>query len=375
MNERNSQFGAPIPVLMGPTGSGKTAAAVALARDFPLTAIPADLRQVMRGMEIGSAQPSADELSVLPHKLLGACDPKCDLTVHGWREMALGAIAEVVSEGRIPIIVGGSGLCVKSLAGGMEYDAPAAPVLRPPLEAWVKGAGAAAVAPLVYKLIEGLIKPESFFNPHRITRAIERYCYLHRSEIASPLGGIAPPDVAAAAERQVVEWNSYANTIDREARPSGRVNADDNGSAENESNSGRALKGALPGTRLVGTIEYKIFALLPDRAWLAERIHTRAKQMFESGFIEEVRALLAAGVPRDARALLGHGYPEAIAVIDGKTSAAAAIERTAVITRQYAKRQVTWLRHQLNDVTFLPVGPDCPPEEAVGQIREWLLQH
>ncbi len=334
----------PVPVLMGPTGSGKTAAAIALARVFPLAAICADLRQTMRGMAIGSAQPSKEEVEILPHRLCGILDPAADITVEDWRKMAVAEIRDVLSEGKIPLVLGGSGLAVKALMEGGEFDAPPAPVLRKALNAAYRDGGLEKLSAAFGPMISGLLKETEAKNPHRVIRAIERFAWAARGGGAPEFAEIETAEIKVAWISQLDEWKRKAAT---ESGPD----------AANGENCG---------------FEFKIFALYPDRKWLAKRILNRARIMFQNGLLEEVKALLASGVSRDARALKGHGYPEAIAVLDGTMSMEEAIVKTASITRRYAKRQITWLKHQFRDVTFLPVGGDIQPEDAVKPVAGFL---
>ena len=340
----------PIPVLMGPTGSGKTAAAVRLAREFPLTAIVADLRQIMRGMPIGSAQPAAGELAALPHKLCGAFDPARNITVEDWRRLALAAIHETLAENRIPLVLGGSGLAVKALVSRTDFDAPPAPVLRSELVKIHGESGLDALLEIADGFAGGLPAECERKNPHRVIRTVERLAWRRRADgVPGNLDGA----LLAAWTSQLDAWNEANAATDRIDAVAGRAN----------------------GFGAGFEFQYRIFALLPEREWLAGRILARAKFMFLNGLLGEVRELLESGVPRDARALRGHGYPEALAVLDGEMSVKDAIEKTALVTRRYAKRQMTWLRHQFPDVAFLPVGASAPPETASLPVAEFLSEN
>jgi len=341
---RTSPTVAQIPVLMGPTGSGKTAVAVQIARRFPLTAIVADLRQVMRGMEIGAAQPTPAELAILPHRLSGVLDPSQDITVNDWRRLAQDAIRETLADGRIPLLLGGSGMCVGALVRGERYDAPPAPILRRTLIEWVGRDGLKQVAELAAPLVKDLMRIDEFSNRQRVIRAVERYAFLSRESAPPP--DTLPDDVRAGWSRQCKSWAALINVADDSAEISTSSPQFD--------------------------FAYKIFALLPDRDWLRARIEARARAMFERGLLDEVRALLDSGMSREARALRGHGYPEALAVLDERMSVEDAIERTTLNTARYAKRQITWIRHQFADVTWIEVDANRPPETAGGAIEEWI---
>lgn len=314
-----------VPVLMGPTGSGKTAIAVEIARQYPITAIVADLRQVMRGMEIGSAQPTADELAILPHKLSGILDPSRDITVNDWRRLALTAISETFAENRIPIILGGSGMCIKALISGEKYDALPAPILRPALNDWVSRAGLKTVVDIVEPIIAGVIRIDEYTNRQRVVRGIERFAF-KTSENDPPIQ--LPTPVRDAWQAQCEKWNVTDNTAELSTEI----------------------------TQFENQYKYRVFTLLPNRVWLRKRIEERARLMFETGLLKEVQELLESGVAQDARALKGHGYPEAIAVLSGKMTIDEAVERTTINTVRYAKRQITWIKHQLNDVNWIEVG-------------------
>ncbi len=340
-----------VPVLMGPTGSGKTTIAVEVARQFPITAIVADLRQVMGGMEIGSAQPTADELSVLPHKLNGILDPMQDITVNDWRRLALEAIQETLDEGRIPLILGGSGMCIKALITGEKYDAPPAPILRKAINEWIANDGLKAVVETIEPLIAEIVRIDEFTNRQRVIRGVERYAFKTRE-------GETPDDIPVLVKKawtaQCEQWNETSETLD-ESTDCDRASVGDTTLIDNIGYSATRLHDSrsMTGEK---HYRYSIFALHPNRDWLRTRIAARARDMFEIGLLDEVRALMDAGIPSEARALKGHGYPEAIAVLNGKMTIEEAIERTTLNTARYAKRQITWIKHQMTDVTWIKVG-------------------
>ena len=269
-------------VLTGPTASGKTAAALELAEEFPIEVVSADSRQVYRGMDVGTAKPTPSERVRLPHHLVDIIEPQETYSAHRFVQDAQRARDEVIRRGGLPLVVGGTGFYIKalteaSLLAGVPPDAE----LRRELAALQAREG-----------VEGLAARLSLSDPDR------------------------------------------AATIDR-ANPRRLVRAIE--VAEH-----RGAKGHAPAPRAS-----VIFGIDLSTDVLAARIERRVHDMYANGLVEETRALLDRGVPPDAPALTGVGYREAAAAIAGRITLAEAQEQTVSRTRQYARRQHTWFRHQL----------------------------
>ena len=282
-----------VPVLCGPTASGKTYAALRLARAAPIEVISADSRQLYRGFDIGTAKPDAAERAAVPHHGIDVLHPAERASAAWWAERATGWIEDVLARGRIPLVVGGTGLYLRALFGVMFTEPPMDPDRRRALEV--------ELAPLdtaeLRRRVERLDPDRAHLGRSQLLRAIEialltgrRLSDLHRERATMP------------------RWRARYLVVD-------------------------------PGASLSATIA----------------VRTRA--MFAAGWREEVRRLMVS-VPSDAPAWNASGYRVIRALEQGELSPEAAMERVIIETRQYAKRQRTWFRHQLldGDVTRLDAG-------------------
>ena len=281
---RPSAVPPPIIGIIGPTASGKTDLALALAQRLPVEVLVADSRQVYRGMDVGTAKPDATARAVVPHHLLDLVDPDEGFTVADWLERARRLLPDVASRGRLPMVVGGTGLYVEALLQGHDYVSQGwSPELRADLTRRLEVEG---LEPLVAEL--EALDPSTAArvdrrNPRRVLRALER----------SIAGGGGPPPVAAPFAGRVV---------------------------------------------LIG--------LSRPRQELYRRIDRRAHELFDRGLVEEVATLLARGYGPELRPMTGHGYREAAGILAGEWTREEAIAVTATRTRQYAKRQLTWFRRE-----------------------------
>ncbi len=273
----------PILGVVGPTASGKTDLALALAQRLPVEILVADSRQAVRGMDVGTAKPDAAARATVRHHLLDLVDPDQPFSVAEWVDAARTAVADIVVRGRLPMLVGGTGLYVEALLHGHDYAVQAwSPQIRVTLADRLDVEGLEPIADELTTLDPVTAARTDLHNPRRVLRALER-----------ALGGGAAP--------RADPW-------------AGRV-------------------------ALVG--------LSRPRDVLVGRIDERARWLFErGGLLDEVRGLLDAGYTPDLRPMSGHGYGEAAAHLAGTLTLDEAIERTARRTRQYAKRQVTWFRRE-----------------------------
>ncbi|MGQ0607321.1 MAG: tRNA (adenosine(37)-N6)-dimethylallyltransferase MiaA [Chloroflexota bacterium] len=272
----------PIIGIVGPTASGKTDLALALARTWPVEILVADSRQVYRGMNIGTAKPAAAERAVARHHLLDLVDPDQPFTVAQWVERARALLPEVAERGRISMLVGGTGLYVAALLDGHDYASqPWSPDLRDRLAGELEAEGLDGLASRLGRLDPDVAGRTDLRNPRRVLRALER---------AEARGGGA-----------TVASRPYE----------GRV--------------------ALLGVSWPRDVLYR-------------RINERARRFFDAGLLDEVRGLMEAGYAPSLRAMTGHGYAEAVRHLAGEWSLERAVEETARRTRQSAKRQLTWFR-------------------------------
>jgi tRNA dimethylallyltransferase len=288
-------------LLMGPTASGKTALACTLAERFPLDLVSVDSALVYRGLDIGSAKPDAATLARHPHRLIDIREPNDPYSAGEFRTDALREMATITAAGRVPLLVGGTGLYFRALMRGFSELPPSDPARRAQLQAELERDGLAA---------------------------------LHaRLAAADPL----------AAER------IRASDTQRVLR-----------ALEVIALTGRPLSEQQQGREQPPPYRLLRLALVPaDRAPLHARIAARFDAMLAEGLIDEVQALRAQpGVHADLPALRAVGYRQVWQYLDGEFSRAELRERGIFATRQLAKRQITMLRAELDARWFDPERED-----------------
>ncbi len=287
--------------LMGPTASGKTALACALSDRFAVELVSVDSALVYRGMDIGTAKPDAPMLARYPHRLIDIRDPAEPYSAADFRHDATAAMHDITSRGRVPLLVGGTGLYFRALQQGLSQLPEADPAIRERLTAEAATVGWPALHARLQQLDATAAARIGPNDAQRIQRALEVIELTGRPLSEQQRGGSS----------QRFPW--------------------------------RVLK----------------LALLPaDRAPLHERIAQRFDAMLAAGFLDEVRALRARGdLHADLPAIRAVGYRQAWEYLDGQTNAAEFRDRGVFATRQLAKRQITWLRSELDARVFDPDGP------------------
>lgn len=292
----------PAIFLMGPTATGKTALACALAERFPLELVSVDSALVYRGLDIGAAKPDAATLQRYPHALIDIRDPAEPYSAAMFRDDALRAMQAITARGKVPLLVGGTGLYFRALERGLSEMPVADQVLRARLQAEAERAGWPALHARLARLdsvAAARIRPN---DAQRIQRALE----------AIELSGQSLTELHARAKQSSrIPW--------------------------------RVLK----------------LALVPaERTLLRERIAARFDAMLAAGFLGEVERLRARGdLSVDLPALRAVGYRQAWEHLDGMYSADAFRQRAIDATRQLAKRQTTWLRGELDARVLDPDRP------------------
>ncbi|HYL90152.1 MAG TPA: tRNA (adenosine(37)-N6)-dimethylallyltransferase MiaA [Burkholderiales bacterium] len=273
--------------LLGPTASGKSQMAMALAERVPLEIVSMDSVQVYRGLDIGTAKPSAAERSRVPHHLIDVIDPDQSYSTGRWRTDAIRCVGEILSRGNVPLIVGGTMLYYRALVGGLDALPQADPEIRAAINAEARDKGWASLHAELAKVDPAAARRIPVRDAQRIQRALEVW-RLTGKPMSSLQGG-----------------------------------------------SSAGLPFAL-----------KAFALMPpEREALAERIAARFDAMLAAGLVDEVRRLrsrykLSAALP-SMRAV---GYRQVWQNLEGEIDAGAMRNQAVAATRQLAKRQLTWLR-------------------------------
>lgn len=295
---------------MGPTASGKTAAALAIAKEIPVEIISVDSALVYRGMDIGTAKPSAEELASAPHHLIDIIDPLDAYSVAQFREDAIRLVAEILARGRLPLLVGGTMMYFKGLNDGLD-DLPTADAdVRARLDAEaarIGWPGMHAKLRDVDPVTADRLAPN---DAQRINRALEIHA----------LSGKPMSALLARREKQELPFD------------------------------------LVP------------FALEPsDRAVLHERIALRFDQMLgkrdDTGIVAEVAGLRARGdLNPNLPSMRCVGYRQAWEYLDGTIDRAQLRETGIIATRQLAKRQLTWLRSMPERIVIDCLGPDPAPQ-------------
>jgi len=289
--------------LAGPTASGKTAAALAIAHELPVEIISVDSALVYRGMDIGTAKPSAQELAAVPHHLINIRDPLQAYSAAEFCTDARRLIDGITARGKLALLVGGTMLYFKALAEGLDDMPRADPVLRAEIEARAQALGWPALhaeLALLDPVTAARLNPA---DSQRIQRALE-VCRLSGQPMSS-----------LHATKKVAETS--INT-----RAKGQIDTQ-----------------AQPDQRLLISLEPT------DRAWLHARIAQRFDAMLAAGLLDEVRTLRAPGdLHPDLPSMRCVGYRQAWEALDGQWPLAELRDRCVFATRQLAKRQITWLR-------------------------------
>jgi tRNA dimethylallyltransferase len=285
-----------IVILLGPTGVGKSRTAVTLALRFGGEIINGDSIQVYRGFDIGTDKPTAGDRRGIPHHLIDSVDPGTQFTAADFVREALGAAADIAGRGRLPFVVGGTGLYLKALVEGLFPGPGRHPALRAELEAEARAKGLEALFRELQQADPSYARTIRSRDRIRIIRALEVY-RLTGKPLSEHFRETVPP---------------------------------------------------AKGANIVKT------GLGLEREALHRRIEERVDRMFERGLVEEVRGLLEKGMAEDAPPFRALGYRHVLSLLRGEISEDEARARTKKDTRQYAKRQLTWFRKMPGVAWFSP---------------------
>jgi tRNA dimethylallyltransferase len=298
--------GASVPVIVGPTAIGKTAVALALADHWPLEVVSADSRQIYRRLDIGTAKPSAREQGRVRHHGVDIVEPGARYSAGRFARDASIWIDDIRARRQLPVVVGGTGLYVRALAEGLFLEPEMDRERRASLEAWVAGFDNRDLIRWATRLDAGFRGG----GRQRATRAIE---------------------VALLTGRPLSHWQAVARTA--------------------------------------GSVTPWYVVLTAPRPVLHQRIARRADEMVRRGVIEESAAVLAEGHAPGAPGLDGVGIREAVDYLMGRRTRDSVGEAIAASTRQYAKRQETWFRHQITGEKLM-LDATRPPERLAAEIAE-----
>jgi tRNA dimethylallyltransferase len=296
--------GDKVPVLVGPTAVGKTAVALALAAHWPLEIISADSRQVYRRLDIGTAKPTRKERARVPHHGVDVVEPGTRYSAGHFARDGVRWLGEIRSRSNLPVVVGGTGLYVRALAEGLFAEPTLDAGKRRSLDAWT-------------------------------------------------------------ARLEAIELLRWAARLDPGFRGGGRQRAAR--AIEVALLSGRPLSYWQQAARARGALQPWYIVLTAPRPVLHQRIARRADEMLRRGLIEEVAAVLAEGHDPHAPGLDGIGIREAVEYLHGQRTRDSVAGAIAVGTRQYAKRQQTWFRHQLTGLVAT-LDATRPAEKLASEI-------
>jgi tRNA dimethylallyltransferase len=291
----------PVIAIVGPTASGKSTLGIEVALQLNGEIINCDSVQVYQEIQVATAKVPLAEREGVPHHLIDFVPPSINYTAVEWAREAAQKIEEIESRGRVPLLVGGTGFYLRALRRPFFISPQTDESLRRRL------------------------------NRIRERRGAE---YLHRL--------LRRLDPRAAEQLYPRDWPRVQRAIEVHVQ-TGQSIVDQKADRPEAHESSRRLR---------------ILALNPPRAELYERINERAEAHFKAGLVEEVQQLLSRGIPPESNALGAHGYRRVVEYIEGKRDLASAIEQTKLDVRHYAKRQLTWFRHEERVEWFAGFGEE-----------------
>ena len=302
--------------IAGPTASGKTALAIALAKLYDGEVVSCDSMQVYKGMDIGTAKPTSEEMDGIVHHMLDVAEPTEDFSVSRYCELADPIVKDIISRGKTAIIAGGTGLYMDALIRGNDFAPCPSTGMREKLEQQADRDGMEAMLALLASIDPAAASKLHLADRKRILRALEVYYETGQT---------------------ITAHNEKTKQIPPRYTPVWFALEDE------------------------------------DRQDLYDRIDRRVDIMLQAGLIEEIQGLLRAGIPEKCTAMQAIGYKEFIAAMNGQCTIEDAADQVRQASRHYAKRQLTWFRRNPN-IHWLRRPSGAGTEEIVAQARLLLTE-
>lgn len=291
----------PVIAIVGPTASGKSTLGIEVALQLNGEIINCDSVQVYKEIQIATAKVPLDERKGVPHHLIDFVSPEINYTAGQWAREAATTIETIESRGRVPLLVGGTGFYLRALRNPFFVSPPTDESLR-----------------------------------QRLTQIRERHGPEHLHRLLNRI------DPTSAAQLFPRDWPRVQRAIEVYVQ-TGKSIVDQQPERPEPHESSRRLR---------------ILALNPPRAELYDRINERTEEHFRAGLVDEVRDLLTRGVPASSNALGAHGYRRVVEYLQGQRTLESAVEQTKLDVRHYAKRQLTWFRHEADVEWFAGFGEE-----------------
>lgn len=301
-----------IVVVLGPTATGKSYCAIEMAKRLEGEIISGDSMLVYRGMDIGTAKPSETELAAVPHHLVNILPPDAEFNVVDFKNQAEQLITEITARGRLPVIVGGTGLYIKALLEGYSFNqADKVSKVREELESFLFANGKEALYDKLLQLDRKAAANIHMNNTRRVIRAIES-----------------------------------------------------------------AMQGETVACESEGSEKYDavVFGLNMPREFLYQRINTRVDLMLQQGLEAEVRQLLQQGVPADCQSMQSIGYRQMVWYLQDEMPYAIAVDKLKQATRNFAKRQITWFK-KMPYINWMELGEKPDYAAVVNVMCEAVRKH
>ena len=294
-------------IIAGPTAVGKTDLSVRLAKKLDTEIVSADSMQVYRGMDIGTAKVTKEEMCGIPHHMIDVCEPGCDFNVFSYREMAKKKLDDIQDKGKIPILCGGTGFYIQALLYDIDFrEEGPNEELRAQLHKIAEEKGKEELWRILRDVDPEAAKAHPAGDVKRVVRAIEFY-RVHGEKIS---------DHNKKEEKKLAE----------------------------------------------PCYDVRFFVLYREQKELYQRIDDRVDRMMKEGLLEEVKELISRGIPMESTAMQAIGYRQLAAHLKGACSLEEAVTKIKSDSRHYAKRQLTWFKRDKNTI-WIDTGKGDPFDE------------